>query len=249
MKKRYIVALLLLVTSKTHAQRPVLNDSLLVAAHPSLENAKPQNDISWGIKAGANSYNLYGKEIDFIFADAKTSYKPGFHLGIFVDSRLSSRFALKHELIFNQRRVAVSLAENDIENYKSSMMRNYIDLMPASITFQEGNFQLFAGPYISALLKANLRRKDEQGKWFKDPEIYGNGANDESESRYLQKFDFGLNMGIEYTLTHKLLLGTRYLHGFTDLFQYANSHSNESSKTNAIKVYNRGWMLSLGYRF
>ena len=249
MKKRYIGALLLLFATGIRAQIPVSTEPMPTIGHASPKNINPQDDLRWGIKAGINSYNLYGKEIDFIFADAKATYKPSFHLGIFIDNRLGRKLGLKHELLFNQRKVGITLSDENTENYRSTMTRNYIDLMPVSLTFQQGNFQLFAGPYLSALLNANLKRKDQHGKWYKDSQIYGDGANDESENRYLQKFDFGLNLGLEYDFQNRLSLTVRYLHGFTDLFQYANSHTNESDKTNAIKIYNRGWMLSVGYRF
>jgi len=249
MKKRYFLSSLLILALGSKAQTGLPETPLLIAENAMLQSTNPKDDLRWGITAGANYYNLYGKDIDFIFAGSATTYKPSFHLGVFVESRLQHKLGLKHELLFNQRKVGVTLSAENEENYQSTMTRNYIDLMPASLTFQQGNLQLFAGPYISALLDAHLKRKDEHGKWYKDKQIYGDGANDESESRYLQKLDFGLNLGMEYNIKDNLSLNVRYLHGFTDLFQYANSHSNESSKTNAIKIYNRGWMLSLGYRF
>jgi len=250
MKKRYILAIIVFLSFQAQAQQHDTSALVMEQEKNTIEeDAKLKDDLRWGIKAGANYYNLYGKDIDFIFANQETLYKASFHIGLFVDTRLSNKFGLKHELLFNQRKVGVSLADDTEKIYESTMTRNYLDLMPASITFQQGGLQLFAGPYISALLGANVKRKDENGKWYADKDIYGDGANDESKTRYLQKLDFGLNLGMEYYFKNNLSLGARYLHGFTDLFQYANSYTQESSKTDAIKIYNRGWMLSCGYRF
>lgn len=248
MKKRNIlVVIIAFLCLKTQAQ--TMKEQLSEQENYPLDNTATKDDLRWGIKAGANYYNLYGKEIDFIFANKEATYKASFHVGAFVDTRLSNKFGLKHELLFNQRKVGISLLDATDKSYTSTMTRNYLDLMPASLTFQQGGLQLFAGPYISALLGANVKRKDENGKWYSDKEIYGDGANDESKTRYLQKLDFGLNLGMEYYFKNNLSLGARYLHGFTDLFQFANSYTHESSKTDVIKIYNRGWMLSCGYRF
>ena len=224
--------------------------SLNTFAQSEIENPKSEiGNLQFGIKAGWNYSNLYGKEIDYMFADGKTEYQSGFHAGIFVDTRMSKHFGLKHELLFSQKRIGVSLTDANDEMYQSKLTTSYLDLMPVSLTFQAGGLQLYAGPYVSALLNANVQRRDENGNIYKDKNIYGTPDNDETETRYLQKFDFGANLGIEYCFSSGLSLGARYMHGFTDIFQYANSYTNGDTKTNNIKIYNRGWMLSIGYAF
>lgn len=207
------------------------------------------NTITWGIKAGWNYDNFYGKEIDYLFANDKTTYQSGFHVGIFVDTSLSDHFGLKHELILKQKQIKVSQLDQQDEVYQSKLTMSYIDLIPANITLTKNNFQLFAGPYISALVNANIQRKERNGNIVKDKSIYGNGSNDESESYYLQKFDFGLNIGLQYQWINDISIGARYTHGFSDIFQLANSYANDNPKTDRIKIYNRGFMLSLGYTF
>ncbi|MFN3918629.1 MAG: PorT family protein, partial [Flavobacteriales bacterium] len=89
----------------------------------------------------------------------------------------------------------------------------------------------------------------ELGNFYIDKSIFGDAGNDESEKKYLQKFDFGLNAGIEYQFPFGLLIGAKYTHGFTDLFQYANSYTLGDIKTDNIKIYNRSVMFSIGYVF
>jgi len=211
---------------------------------------KPLNDnVVFGLKFGWNQTNLYGKEIADMFASDKTEYQSGFNAGMYVDTRMYRHFGLKHELMFSQRRIGISLADDNGEPYKSKLTMTYIDLMPASLTFQLGGLQLYAGPYVSAMLNANVRRKDENGSFFKDKSIFGDPGNDESEARYLQKFDFGANFGMEYRFGFGLSVGARYMHGFTDLFQNASAYENEDGKTGEVKISNRGWMVSIGYAF
>lgn len=203
--------------------------------------------VSWGIKAGWNYSNLYGKERDYVFASNQTSYQSGFHAGLYVDTRLSKHFGLKHELLFSQKRIGVMLTDTNSGDYGSTLTMSYLDLMPASFVYQTGGLQLYAGAYVSALLNANVQRRDANGSMYSDKSIFGSPDNDETQDRYLQKFDFGANAGIEYRFAFGLSIGARYTHGFTDIFQYANSYTNGAAKTDNIKIYNRGWMLSIGY--
>lgn len=209
----------------------------------------PKDKTTWGVQAGLNYDNLFGKEIDYIFATDQASYKLGFHAGLFVDSRLGKNFGLKQELILSQRRTSVFLSDEAEQVYSTNFNRTYLDLMPLNFNYEKSGFQIYVGPYVSALLAAHVNRKDEDGKFFKDKSIYGDPENEESESRYLQKFDFGLNIGLAYKLYNKYSIGLRYMHGFTDLFQYANSYTNEDTKTDNIKIYNRGFRLTCGFNF
>lgn len=247
MKKAIMILIAVALCRIAHAQSqpepaPILTDTVL-------DKQLPNGNVTWGLKAGWNYSNLYGKDIDYMFADSKTEYQSGFHAGIYVDTRISKHFGLKHELLFSQKRIGVSLTDTIYGDYTSKLTMSYLDLMPASFTFYAGGFQLYAGPYVSALLNANVQRRDENGKIYKDKSIFGNPGNDETETRYLQKFDFGANLGLAYRFGFGLSVGARYTHGFTDIFQYANSYTNGAIKTNNIKIYNRGWMISIGYAF
>lgn len=205
------------------------------------------NTMSWGVKAGVNFYNFYGKERDYIFASSATKFKPGFQAGVFVNTKIGKNLGLTHELMFNQRRVGVSYEDTANQNYNSVVNSSYIDLIPANISYQLSVFKFYAGPYVSMLVAANTKRKDENGNLVRDSSIFGDAKNDESKSYYLQKFDFGMNLGIDYQLKNSFSIGLRYTHGFTDLFQNANSSANGNTKTDKIKIYNRGFMLSLAY--
>lgn len=249
MKMKNNLSLLFIMMLYTMDYYPVAAQSLYSDKDRSIDSLTSNDKVSWGLKAGWNYSSLYGKEIDYVFANTDTKYQSGVQLGLFVDTRISNNFGLKHELLFSQRRINVVLSDAESTNYSTTLAQSTIDLMPANLAFHKGGFQLYAGPYISGLVHAHILRKDENGKLWKDKSIFGNAANDESETHYLQKFDFGANMGIAYSFAHGIHIDARYNHGFTDIFQYANSYTNEDSKVTAIKIYNRGFMLSLAYTF
>ena len=205
--------------------------------------------VAFGLKAGYTNSNLYGSEIDYIFADNKTDWLSGFHAGIVVNTQVNNYFWLKYELIFNQRGAGVIISDSFNGSYSSKMKTYYLDLYPVSPTFHFKGLQIYAGPYLSTLTAATIQRKDELGNFYRDKSIFGDAGNDESEKKYLQKFDFGFNAGIEYQFQFGLLIGAKYTHGFTDLFQYANSYTLEDTKTDNIKICNRSVMFSIGYVF
>jgi len=237
MKKAITILATLWLCGLAYAQRgfsPVPTDTLLA-------EQTPYGNVSWGLKVGWNYANLHGKEIDRVFANGKTTFRSGFHAGITVDARMSRRFGLKHELQFNHRNIGLPLTDANNGDYGSALRMSHIDLMPADITFRAGRFQLCAGPYVSTLLSANIRRKDENGQFFRDKSIFGSAENDESETRYLQKFDFGATFGLTYRFAPRLSFGIRYAQGLTDIFQNVNG--------DGIRVYNHGWMVSLAVGF
>ncbi len=204
--------------------------------------------VAFGIKAGYSIADIHGKDIDFIFANKQTKNLSAFHAGIFLDANIGRFFSLKHELIINQRGAGVVLNDSLSGNYDSKLAMLYLDLFPISPTFHYKNFQLYAGPYVSVLMNAYLQRKNTENRIYKDKSIFGEGGNDESEQKYLQKFDFGLNVGAEYQFPSGLLVGWRYNYGLTDIFQYANSFTFDDSKTNSIKIFNQSFWFSIGYK-
>jgi hypothetical protein len=203
--------------------------------------------VTFGLKGGFTYGNLYGSETDYIFADSKTTYLPSFHAGIVVNSQVGKYFWLKHELLVNQRGAGVILNDSINGKFNSQIKMLYLDLFPISPTFHIKGFQIFTGPYVSLLTNATIKRKDQNGNEYSDRSIFGDPKNFEEENKYLQKFDFGIHAGLEYQFPFGLFIGAKYMHGFTDIFQYANSYTLDDPKTDRIKIYNHALMFSIGY--
>ncbi|MFD2555313.1 porin family protein [Sphingobacterium tabacisoli] len=216
-------------------------DSIAVFADEILAVGK----VWWGLKAGVNYTNLHGKDIDYLFSNDESAYKVGFQAGVFVRTTLNKRFALGHELMFSQRKFGVSLAD-DGGDYSSRIAMQSIVLTPINLNYAVGPVRVYAGPYVSTLLHADIQRKEEDGTWFKDKQIYGSAGDDESENKYLQKMEMGFNGGIAWQLNRRFLLGLNYMQGLSSMFQYASSYDVGDSK-DRIRIYNRGFSFSLAY--
>lgn len=244
MKKNIFITLLLVMHHMLLGQQQNMSNSVL----NDLEKDNNGHSLTWGIRAGANLHQLYGKDIDYIFDDSNSRLQTGFNIGFFVNTQLGNHWSINHELQLSQRKMGISLNDEVNGSYESSLRLYYIDLLPANVTYQYKNLQVYAGPYISTLLSASLSRKDENGKKYNDKSIFGDAENNENNNKYLQKFDFGFNAGLDYQLSNQWGLGMCYTNGFTDLFQYASSKDKEDSKEK-IKVFNRGFNLSMRYNF
>lgn len=209
------------------------------------------NKVSLGLLIGYTNSNLYGSEIDYIFSDSKTSGFQSFHAGLLVNSQLGKYFWLKHLLLFNQRGAHVYLSDSINGKYNTNLKMQYLDLYPFFLTFHIKGWQIFTGPYVSTLINASIRRKDNNGNVFNDTSLFGDPGNNEAadKNKYLQKSDFGLSIGTEYQFSFGLFFGIKYNLGFMDLFQYANSYTFNDPKKDKIKIYNKFLMISLGYSF
>jgi hypothetical protein len=250
----------MILSLKIFSQKKEYNNSSSITYHESfndtVDNEKQFKKkyssvgrITFGLKAGYNHNNIYGSELNYMFANNQTQWLSGFHVGAQVNTQCNKYFWLKHELLFSTRGASVTLTDSINGNYTSKLKTYYLDLFPASTTFHVKGFQLYAGPYVSLLTSATIQRKDEKGNPVNDKTIYGDGSNNESERKYLQKFDFGIHAGIEYQFPFGLLIGAKYMNGFIDIFQYANSYTFQDTKTDRIKIYNQSVMISLGYSF
>ncbi|MCS6824532.1 MAG: PorT family protein [Cytophagaceae bacterium] len=205
--------------------------------------------LSYGLKAGINQNNIYGSEIDYIFATPNTQSLLSIHAGLLINTQWNKYFWLKHELLFSTRGALVTLNDSIHGEYSSKFKTLYLDLFPVSPSLHFKGLQFYGGPYLSILANACIQRKNENGDYFNDRSIFGTPENreGEDENKYLQKFDYGLHAGVEYQFSFGLLIGVKYLHGLADIFQYANSFTNDDTKTNPIKIYNKSIMFSVGY--
>ncbi|MCS6808003.1 MAG: outer membrane beta-barrel protein [Bacteroidota bacterium] len=220
-----------------------------LAQHAALDELCSIGRVRLGIYGGYTRANLYGDELDFMFASQEASWLPSFHAGLCVYSELQELFWLRHELFVNGRGALVQLRDSVQGLYSSALTSYYLDFAPISLTLHISGLQAYLGPYISALLTATLQRKKSDGSIVLDESIFGDASNNESESRYLQKLDAGFYAGIEYAFPFGLTLGVRYIHGLIDIVQFANSYTLNHPKDDAIRIYNHAVMASIGYRF
>jgi len=204
--------------------------------------------VSFGLKVGYTQSNLYGSDVELLSVNRTTSALNGFHAGLTANTMTGKFFWLKHDLTFQQNGSGIILNDSVNGDYNSSLKMFALHVMPVSPTFHFKGIQLYAGPYVSALLDASIERKDNLGNEIIDKTIYGNDRENTETNKYLQKYDFGFVAGIEYEFSFGLNIGVRYTKGFVPIFDNANVNTFQQDNP-TIKIYNQVLNVSLGYSF
>ena len=239
MKKIFFIVLIACGASNTMSAQQTDTTKLIINARTSL-----------GIKIGFTQAQLRGSQMDSLSSDGSSSPILGFHIGITANSMLGKYFWLKHELIATQKGAHIVKSDTINGRYNTTLKTLSLDLFPVSPTFHYKGFQFYAGPYLSVLLDANIRRKNGAGQFVNDDGIFGSGRNFQRQSKYMQKFDYGLSMGVEYEFPCGLNIGAKYVRGFAELLDWANSITiGKPTDDTKIRIYTEYFNVSVGYNF
>jgi hypothetical protein len=184
--------------------------------------------IKFGVKAGINLANLTSNE--------DLSMRIGFHVGGFMQYKLSEKFALQPELLFSTQGAKYQ-GSGALSGYVISVESNYklayLNLPVMAKYYVSNKFSFEAGPQIGFLLSAK-NEFDYSGTLLGEP-ISDSGEIDIKDD--FNSFDFGINFGAGYDFNDKISLGLRYNLGLSDVSDYYYLDKNSLIQ------------LSLGYKF
>ncbi len=189
-------------------------------------------EMKTGFKFGLNVANLHEEGVD-------TKNKMGFHAGVFIEAFIGAKISIQPELLYSTQ----GSKEEGVLPFpysipvKTTIKMGYINLPIMFKYYPTENFSLTAGPQVGFLTNAKL---DVESKYIKDVSI----DNSKFYSA-LNKFDYGINFGLEYTHSG-VFIAARYNLGLADIQGSTVTYSNTYSDT---KSYNRVFQLSTGYKF
>jgi hypothetical protein len=119
-----------------------------------------------GAKAGANITKIEGKSF-------KDEFRYGYHIGGFMEVRLSNKFILQPEVLFNQYSTSVDsnfshVYDNAFNSSQSHVKLNYLSV-PILLNYKLiGSFlSLQAGPQFSVLMNKDKNLLQNGGEAFK----------------------------------------------------------------------------------
>lgn len=193
--------------------------------------------IEVGVYGGINSASLVGKGLKEWTADEKAKAAYGFDAGIRLKQPLGQKWGFRHELGFGM--LTTKLALEDQVLYRSELRRAAIHVAPVNVYYQWGGLAVYGGPYLSFLTGASLQQLDEQGRKYRDKDIYGTA---ELAGDYMQKIDLGLTVGAEYALSKTLGLNVQFVRGFTPIME-------NTEQKNQLHIYNQFGSLTIHYKF
>ena len=210
-------------------------ESTTVNTSPLKKDAQP---IRFGIKAGGNS--AYFSEQKF----GMNSQKLGFHAGAFVNIPISKQFSFQPEVLYNQMGARDVISSTPIENGKvkvqDKVTMNYISV-PLMVQMRPmDKFYVEAGPEFSYFI--NGKSKGETvtstttgGITTTTTQSYSDDLNKDD----INRFNFGLGLGVGYDITNNIGISARYVNSLTKI---------EKSRP-AAENNNRVFQLGLNYKF
>ncbi len=223
MRKYIIILCLVLVTSSISAQ--------------------DNKDVSFHVKAGYLHSNLVGKDKGLLASDHKINPYNSFFIGLQVDNPISSILGFKHEISY-QNYGAKFVRDLNERPLDAKLIMHGIFISPISISANSFGIEVYLGPYVNLLVNSSITAVDNQGRVYKDYEIFGSSSNDQDSSGYLQKMDYGVVAGIGYSFSCGVSLGARYSRGFASIIDNANAYENENRPKASLYTSNLAVFLS-----
>jgi hypothetical protein len=216
---------------------------LLMASIAITTLAMAQSKPSFGIRGGVTSSTMKGDAINSLnslldYTDGKVTTNPrtGFYGGAYVNIPLGSSISVEPGVYYAQKGYELK-GELNIKNMeflgvnaKAQLQSHYID-MPLLLKADIGGLQVFAGPQVSYLAKADLRTTAG---------VLGfNVLNRTMEAtEQLNRWDAGITGGLGYQFANGVNIRASYDHGLSK----ADANQNFDS-------YNRSFKVGLGFSF
>lgn len=205
--------------------------------------ATAQSKPSFGIRAGAASYSMQGDAInnlnnllDYTNGYVTTTSHTGFFAGANASIPVSDLVSIEPGIYYTQKGYEMNgqlnLKGADFlgANAKAKLTSHYVDV-PLLLKLNFNGFQVFAGPQVSYLAKADL--KTTAG-------VLGfNLLNKTMDAtNQFNRWDAGVTGGIGYQFANGVNVSASYDHGLSKVDANQNLDS-----------YNRGFKVGLGVNF
>ncbi|MBS4041841.1 MAG: PorT family protein [Flavobacteriales bacterium] len=186
--------------------------------------AQAQNK-SFGAKAG---FNIASVKASADGASDASDARFGLHFGLFGEFKVSEKFAIQPEVLFNMQ------GGNATEQGQDTGFRlNYIAI-PVMFKFYTSNkFSLELGPQFGFLADSSV---------FVD-ELSVDG------SEVFNSFDLNLGFGLNYEVSSKVFLSGRYTFGITNIASTAYQQAvRDELNVGSFSLKNSNLQFGLGYR-
>ena len=202
-----------------------------------------QGTPSFGIKAGVTSAGMRGDAVnslrdllDFSNGAISTTPRLGAFGGAYVSIPLSEQISVEPGIYYAQKGYEVKGAL-DIKgteflnaNARAQLTTHYVDV-PVLIKANLNGFQVFGGPQVSYLAKADLNTKAS---------VLGfNVFNQNMDATdQFNRWDLGLTGGVGYEFSNGFNISASYDHGLKKVDANQNFES-----------YNQAFKVGVGFRF
>jgi hypothetical protein len=205
--------------------------------------AMAQTSPSFGIRAGVSSASMQGDAVnslkdllDFTNGAITTSNHTGYFAGVYTNIPLTDKLSVEPAVYYTQKgyelrgELNIKGAEFLGVNAKARLNSQYIDV-PVVLKANMGGFQVFAGPQVSYLTRAELNTTAGA--------LGFNFLNSKSDAtQQFNRWDAGVTGGIGYQFSNGLNITAAYDHGLSRADANKNMNAN-----------NRSFKVGLGFNF
>jgi hypothetical protein len=217
---------------------------LLLAALAAATATFAQEKVAVTVKAGINSASIKGDAsnslsslVDYTDGIFETRSKLGFYAGASVGIPVSSNFSVEPGINFDQKGYELrgsydfkGLASVLSPSAKAALTLNYIS-MPVLLKGNFDGFQVFVGPQVSYLAKADVRVTAG---------ALGFNALDKNfdAGNQFNKWDMGIQAGLGYQMKNGLNISAAWDRGLSKVDANRN-----------MDAYNQAFKVGVGFRF
>lgn len=199
--------------------------------------------VTFGFRGGLSSTGMRGdavsnlsKLLDFTNGMVKTTDRSGFYGGVFANIPLDQTLSVEPGIYYTQKGYNLTGALNVKglnflgANAKAQLQSQYIDI-PVLLKLNLGNVQVFAGPQISYLAKADLRTTAG---------VLGINLLDRKmdATNQFNRWDAGVTGGIGFNFSKNVNVTASYDYGL----QKVDANKN-------VNAFNRGIKVGIGVGF
>jgi hypothetical protein len=178
-----------------------------------------------GLKGGLNFSNLYVNDVD------DENMKVGFNAGVYYKAQLAKGLAIQPEILYSLKGAEV-IYDNTflgLGNGKYRFNLSYVDVPVAVKLNPVGNFYVEAGPYVSLLTSAKVKRINTDG----DRQVVN-----ELDRDNFNTFDYGMFGGVGFNFTGGSL-GLRYNYGLQEIGESGSNvaEATPNSKNSVLQIF------------
>lgn len=147
----------------------------------------------------------------------------GYHGGLYFNSDPKKELFLKHDFLVNSfREVSGDFAYQSLR----------LDALPIAVGYNLKGLRFYGGPLLSLIFLDQVTHTDKKGE-----------KHTTDMMEYVNPLDVGLAIGTEYEFKFGLNISARFQNGFVSV------EPKEVGQKETAKIFNRGFMFSLGYTF
>jgi hypothetical protein len=195
---------------------------LIIAIGVFTAGAVQAQDVSFGIKGGANMSNIIKTNDD----SYETEFKPGFHAGLTMEIGIGNTFAFAPELMFSQKGYKT-------DNFGGTFTQttNWIDIPILAKINATPTFNIFLGPQVSFLTKTTNKFEGV---------VNGQEIIEEGSDTFKKSIAGGV-IGAGFDITPKIGLSARYALDF--------QKTDEEGNTSTPAFKNQVIQAGIGFKF